>query len=618
MDAPQGRRTGQWLLPLLKVRIWLAEFVRHNQLQTTLVWAGIVGFLAGASSVAYRKLTDLIHALLTGHDLGHVETFRLLPDWQRLVTPAAGGALAGLTLLLGARLNRRKSSTDYMEAIVLGSGQLSSRSSFVKCASALFTIASSGSIGREGPLVQLAAVLASLTGRWARMTTARLRLLVACGAAGGIASAYNAPIGGALFVAEIVLGTLAMESFGPLVFSSVVATLTVRQFLGSNPLYEIPHTAVQIASNWEIVPHLALGLVLGLIAPWFLRSLRWSERAFAATALPTYARLALGGLIVGALSIKSPEVVGNGYSVVGELLHGGLLWKTVLLIVVLKFVATAATFGSGAVGGVFTPTLFAGASLGYLFGQGVDFIWPGHTQPVLSVFTLVGMGAFLSATTHAPIMAIIMLFEMTLDYDIILPLMLACVVSHYVATAIEPASIYSESLKRKGAAFVRQQLAAFRVADLMKRDPVTVGEVSSFAEVAENFLTNRFNYLYVVGDHHRFKGAISLHDVKNYLNEPELAHVVIARDIVREQFPVLGPDESLTDALNVFSRHDGERLPVMDNFEDRTLVGSISKTDLILALAEQSKPLSSTHEAATAGVATKVGPGDETEEDTSP
>ena len=471
MDAPQGRRTGQWLLPLLKVRIWLAEFVHHNQLQTTLIWAGVVGFLAGASSVAFRKLTDLIHALLTGHDLGHVETFRLLPDWQRLVIPAAGGGLAGLTLLLGARLNRRKSSTDYMEAIVLGSGQLSSRSSFVKCASALFTIASGGSIGREGPLVQLAAVLASLTGRWAKMTTARLRLLVACGAAGGIASAYNAPIGGALFVAEIVLGTLAMESFGPLVFSSVVATLTVRQFLGPAPLYDISIPTVRLLSNWEILPHLVLGLVAGLLAPWFLRGLRWSERAFAATALPTYARLALGGLIVGALSIKTPEVVGNGYSVVGELLQGGILWKSVLVILLFKLVATAATFGSGAVGGVFTPTLFTGASLGYIFGHGVDAFWPGHTQPVLSVFTLVGMGAFLAATTHAPIMAIIMLFEMTLDYEIILPLMLACVVAHYVATAFEPASIYSESLKRKGAAFVRQQLAALRVADTDEARP---------------------------------------------------------------------------------------------------------------------------------------------------
>ena len=347
-----------------------------------------------------------------------------------------------------------------------------------------------------------------------------------------------------------------------------------------------------------MIPHLLLGVVAGLLAPWFLRLLRASERWFAWTALPQWARLTLGGLIVGALAILHPEVCGNGYTVVDTLLHlhGSWLWQTVLAVLIFKLVATAATFGSGAVGGVFTPTIFVGASPGYLFGELVQHVWPG-TPPVLSVFTLVGMGAFLAATTHAPIMAIIMLFEMTLDYDIILPLMLACVVAHYTATAIEPASIYSESLKRKGAAFVRQQLAALRVQDLMKKDPVAVPEASRFAEIAENFLTNRFNYLYVVGDRRRFMGAISLHDIKNYLNDPELASIVIARDIVQEGFPTLALEESLTEALGVFSHHDGERLPVTSNFEDRTLVGSISKTDVLLALAEQSNPLSSTHEA---------------------
>ena len=601
MEAPQGRRTGNWLLPLLKLRIWVTDFAQHNELQTTLLWAGLVGFLAGTSSVAFRKLTDGMHWVLTHHGPGYVNTFRDLPWWQRLITPAIGGTLAGLTLYFGARLNRHKSSTDYMEAIVLGGGSISARSSFVKCASAAFTISSGGSIGREGPLVQLAAVLASITGRLSGMGTARLRLLVACGAAGGIASAYNAPIGGALFVAEIILGTLSMESFGPLVFSSVIATLTVRQFLSTDPLYEIALPLVKLHSNWEILPHLLLGLVAGLVAPWFLRSLHWSERAFAATTLPPYARLALGGLIVGALSILRPEVVGNGYSVVNQLLHGGYLQQgvtVVLVVLLLKLLATDATFGSGAVGGVFTPTLFAGASIGYIFGTGVLAVWPGHTIPVLNVFTLVGMGAFLAATTHAPIMAIIMLFEMTLDYDIILPLMLACVIAHYTSSALEPASIYSESLKRKGAAYFRQQLASLRVVDLMKKNPVSVGEVSRFTEIAETFLTNRFNYLYVVGNDHMFKGAISLHDVKNYLNTPELASIIIARDIVREPFPTVAPEESLTDALNVFSRHDGERLPVMNNFEDRTLVGSISKTDVLLALAEQSRPLSDAQKAA--------------------
>ncbi len=604
-EAPQGRRTGNWLLPLLKLRIWVAGYADKNETPITLVWAGVVGFLAGGSSVAFRKLTEGLLWLLTQHHGAPVEVFRQLPAWQRVATPAIGGFLAGMALLLGARLNRRRSSTDYMEAIVVGTGQISARSSFVKIASAAFSISSGGSIGSEGPLVQLAAVLASMFGRLLKMPTARLRLLVACGAAGGIASAYKAPIGGALFVAEIVLGTLAMESFGPLVFSSVIAMLTVKQVLGNDPLYEIVMPTVQINSNWEMIPHLALGLVAGLAAPPFLRGLRASERLFARTGLPQWGRLTLGGLAVGALAILHPEVCGNGYSVIDTLLHlhGDWLWQMVVAILACKLLATAATFGSGAVGGVFTPTLFTGASVGYLFGEGVQHVWPG-TPPVLSVFTLVGMGAFLSATTHAPIMAIIIVYEMTRDYDIILPLMLACVVAHYTATAIEPASIYSESLKRKGAAFVRQQLAALRVADLMRKDPVAVPEVSRFAEIAESFLTNRNNYLYVVGHDRKFTGAISLHDIKSYLNDPELANIVIARDIVQEGFPTLAPEESLSEALGVFSHHDGERLPVTSNFEDRTLVGSISKTDVLLALAEQSSPLSSTHETV------KDGPGD--------
>ena len=181
----------------------------------------------------------------------------------------------------------------------------------------------------------------------------------------GIASAYNTPIGGALFVAEVILGSLSMESFGPLVFSSVVATLTVRQFLGSNPLYEISmHDMVKLGSNWEIIPHLLLGLTAGLAAPWFLRGLRWSEKLFAATKLPPPLRLALGGLVVGALATAYPQVCGNGYSVINDLLHGNWLWKGVLAVLVFKLLATAATFGSGAVGGVFTRRSLPGRAWG--------------------------------------------------------------------------------------------------------------------------------------------------------------------------------------------------------------------------------------------------------------
>lgn len=579
-SVPPFRRE---IVPLLRLRVFLTELFRLNELQVTLFWAGVIGFLGAVSSVAFRRLTDLVHWLLTHQHGGLVESFAHLPPWQRVFTPAIGGLIAGGIMYLGMRLSRKKVSTDYMEAIVLGDGVVPARLSLVKCTSALFTVASGGSIGREGPLVQLSAMLASVVGRARRAPTVQLRLLVACGAAAGIASAYNAPIGGAMFVSEIVLGSMAMETFGPLVFASVVATLTVRQFLGGNPLYEIP--VIRLETSWEILPHLLLGLLAGLAAPLFLRLLRASERGFAFLHLPAYARMALGGLIVGCLAYWHPEVCGNGYSTVTQILHSDWLWQTLLVVFVFKLVATAATFGSGAVGGVFTPTLFAGACLGYVFGHGTAALWPGPIAP--AAFTLVGMGAFLAATTHAPIMAIVMLFEMTLDYEIIMPLMLACVVAHYTCRAFEPQSIYNESLKRKGAGLFRAELAAMHVADLMKKDPLSVPETADFAQIAETFITHRFNYLYVVNTDGAFRGAVSLHDIKRYLNQPDLAELVIARDVVQVAFPTVHPEQSLSDALSRFTEKGSERLPVLDNDENRRLIGSISKSDILLALAEQ-------------------------------
>jgi CIC family chloride channel protein len=277
--------------------------------------------------------------------------------------------------------------------------------------------------------------------------------------------------------------------------------------------------------------------------------------------------------------------------VVNAVLRGQWLWEGLLVILAWKLVATAATFGSGAVGGVFTPTLFVGACMGSLFAQGMHWIWPGPAI-MPEAFVIVGMGALLAATTHAPIMAIIMLFELTLDYQIILPLMLACVVAHYTCLAFEQNSIYAESLRRKGAGRFEQRLTGLTVADLMKPNPVAVRESADFQAIAECFVAHRFSNLYVIDAEGIFLGAISLHDIKDYLHQRELAAVVTASDIMRVEFPTITPDEVLTTALERFATHDGERLPVTTTGIERRLVGSISKTDLILALAERTKPAS--------------------------
>lgn len=573
------------LLRLLRWRVWVVEKLQPTEWQLTLAWAAVAGFLGALASQGFRRGADLIHHALTGSDSGIVDSFRALPVPVRVVLPAFGGLLAGAILLAGKRIAPGQSSTDYMEAILIGNGRVPVRSSLVKSTAALFSIASGGSIGREGPMVQLSAVLASWVGRWREFSRQRLRLLVACGAAAGIASAYNAPIAGSFFVAEIILGTIAMESLGPLVVAAVAATLTTRGLSDAHTLYQVPPFTLH--SAWEMGPYIVLGMLAGTVAPLFLRSLRSAEHVFAQSGLPVMARLAVGGLIVGVLAAGVPEVCGNGYSVVVSILNGGLGWKMLLLVFACKWLATAASFGSGAPGGAFTPTLFMGASFGFLFGHAVHAIWPSAAidpQP----FALVGMGAFLSAATQAPVMAVIMLFEMTLSYDIILPLMLCAVIAYYAARGLSAGSLYSESLEKKAAAEPEPMRGPGAVRDLMKANPPAVKLTARFDEVARLFLDASFGNLYVVDDFGRFIGAVSLNDIKPYLSDPEIAAHVIASDLVREDFASVAPDQTLAEALRSFAQYDGQRLPVVEKV-DTKLVGSLAKNDLLLAVAEQAQ-----------------------------
>ena len=407
----QPQRTLSPLLRgLLRLKFWLAEHLRLSERHVTLIWAALIGVLGALASEGFRKSSEILQRFATGSNSGIISSFGRLSWWQRLAVPTAGGLLAGLTLWFGNRLFasvRQKTTTDYMEAIVVGSGIISVRASIVKSVSALFSISTGTSIGREGPLVQLSSLVASLVGRIRRFPIPQRRHLVACGAAAGIASAYKAPIAASLFVAEIILGTVVVESLGPLILASVVAAF-VSQFLsGSEPLYKSP--GFDLHTRWEIIPLSCVGIVLGFLAPAYLRFLRLAERLFSKIDIPVPFKLALGGAIVGSLAILNPEVCGNGQGLLRSLFHQNWLWDGILAIVLLKLVATASAFGSGVVGGVFTPTLFIGAAIGVLYGQMILLVAPGlRADPAMYGF--VGMGSFIAATTGAPVMAILMAF----------------------------------------------------------------------------------------------------------------------------------------------------------------------------------------------------------------
>ncbi len=567
---------------LLRLRVWLTERFRPSETLITYLWAGIVGCLGGASGPLFRWACDQVQQVLVGNDKNLVEAASDLPNWRRVAVPTLGGLLAGLVLVWGRRLTRGERAADYMESVTIGDGVIRTGPTLVKVVSSIASIASGGSIGREGPMVQLAAMFASRVGRWVRFPRARLRLMVACGAAAGIASAYNAPIGGALFVAEIVLGSIAMESFGPLLFASFMATVLARAFVGVAPLLGVQ--GFELVSFGELFCYLGLGLLAGALAPLFLWLLEASTRLFARLPLPIWARMALGGLIVGLITIQHPYVWGNGQGALRVILHTDWLWGALLTLLAFKLVATASTVGSGAVGGVFTPTLLVGAVIGALVGNAVHAFAPEHTG-LPHHYALVGAGAFLAATTHAPLMAILILFDMTLAHEIVLPLMLACVGAYLVSQALHETGIYAvprKALQQEPPA--REHLEALRECDLMRPDPPRIRDTARFSEILDAFVANRHNNLYVVDAAGAFCGVIPLHEIKPLLNDPDLHRLTIAHDFLREEFPRVRPQTRLDEAVAIFTAHPIERLPVVG--ERGEILGSLSKTDVLLTLAQ--------------------------------
>ncbi len=563
---------------LLKLRTRAQTLFRLSDAHTMLVWSVIVGIGGAFATIAFRQGIELIQYALSGSSGSFVAMAKRLPWHIRFWLPAAGGFLAGCVLLIAKRGDPKNGNADYMEAVALGDGVVPVKQSLWRSLSSLLTIGSGGSIGREGPMVQLAALAASLVGRFAHFDPPRLRLLVACGAAAGITSAYNAPIAGAFFVCEIVLGSIAMQSFGPVVVASVVANITMREFSGYKPPYEMP--VFPAVTGPEVLLFVALGLLCGAAAPQFLRLLDGSKAAFARLPVPLPVRLALGGLAVGVISIWVPAVWGNGYSVVNAILHAPWTWQALVAVLLFKLLATAATAGSGAVGGIFTPTLFVGAVCGSLFGLAMHALLPGHTSAAYA-YAMVGMGAFLAGATQAPLMAILMIFEMTLSYQVMLPLMVSCVVAHFAARALGRASMYELTLRRHDDDQQRARLKTTQMRELIQPAATVVPLTASVAEMTRIFLEYPVKYLYVTDEAGRFRGAVALKDITSDLLDKRDTTDKTAAHYVHTPFPLLTPDMPIGVALEHFMAFQGERLPVIESAAEPTLAGVVYKTSLL-------------------------------------
>jgi CIC family chloride channel protein len=432
------------------------------------------------------------------------------------------------------------------------------------------------------------------------MPAHRLKILVGCGAAAGLAATYNIPIGGALFAMEVILGNFALEIFGPIVASSVVATLIARSLAGNAPLYAAPDYA--LTSGWEMLLYVGLGIVGAVASIVFMAGVRLGSRLFALLGrshlLPRPFQPVAGMALVGVLALFVPLAIGRSYTLINLALAGELKLSpglpqqlTIFLLLGLalaKLAATALTRGGGGSGGLFTPSLAFGALVGGAYGFWMHSLWPEIASPY-GAYAAVGMAAVMAGTSHAPISAILILFEFTGNYDLILPVMVASILSSLVARRLHPASMYTEPLHRRGVELPWRMeeavLAGLKAETLRRADPHTLRPGDYYGDVVEKFLSTRRQRLFVVGDDGKLLGAISLHDIKHALDHPETLTAVVAHDLMLPVERTIHKDERLHRATEFFAHSDFERMPVVDG--DGEFLGVIAKRDLLAVYAQE-------------------------------
>ncbi|MDH7574008.1 MAG: chloride channel protein, partial [Clostridia bacterium] len=400
-----------------------------NRTNVAVILAVIIGIGAGLFACIFRQMIALAQGLFfgQGQTLG-----AWLGDAWVIVIPALGGLLVGPLTHFLAREAKGHGVPEVMESVSLRGGRIRLRVIAVKALASATCIGSGGSVGREGPIIQMGSAIGSSIGQILRVPEPMLRTLVACGAAAGIAATFNTPIAGVIFALEIILGEFTASNFGLLVVSSVTASLLSRVLLGDNPAFAVP-AYYQLHHPVELLFYVFLGLAAGAVGAAFTRLLYFLEDFFDKIKyLPAYLQPAVGGLALGLIGWKLPQIFGIGYETVSLALAGELTLGLLIILLLAKLVATSLTLGSGGSGGIFAPSLFMGAMLGGLWGTLIHTVYPQLTAPS-GAYSLVGMGAVVAATTQAPIQAILIVFEMTRDYRIILPLMMACVVGTFIA-----------------------------------------------------------------------------------------------------------------------------------------------------------------------------------------
>jgi CIC family chloride channel protein len=557
-------------------REFLAQLPGVSQRFWVLVVA--VGVVSGLGSELLLDLLALVTRLVWGGGPTVLESFERATSVQRVVVPALGGLLVTGAMLAVRRRLGGHGTAGIIEAIWIHQGRLQFGRALLRGVVSVVAVGMGASLGREGALLQTGAAAGSWLADKLGVTRRQARLLVACGAASGISAAYNVPIGGALFGLEVLLGSFALELFGPVVVSCVTATIIARVIAGDAPSYVIPAFHVIRAS--DLLAGIALAPVLGVASAFFVKVMGWVEvQLYRVPHGPARFLPPLGMALVGVGAIWFPQLLGNGYDTIQASLLGQLPVALLLTLPFLKLAATAVCAGVGIPGGLFTPSLFFGALLGSGLGGLLQ-----HAFPSIGVssgaFALVGMASVLAGTTHAAVSAVLIIFELTGNYGIILPLMVSSAIAAAVSRAIEPDSLYTAPLRRRGVKLPElprpEWLKTTPVSALLSHEAERCEPGTPFQTLLPRLLALPAGQdLYVVNASGQLLGIIAIDALKGTIPDESLLSMIVAADVMDEEVPPITSSMTLSEVAARFAEADLERLPVVD--EGRRLVGTVSK-----------------------------------------
>ena len=546
--------------------------------------AVVIGLLGGLGAVGFRWLITFFQGLFYGPNPDLIKALAEQSWIYRIILPGLVGLVVGPLIYFLAKEAKGHGVPEVMDAVALKGGIIRKRIVAIKSLASALSIAAGGSVGREGPIVQIGSAIGSTVGQLFKMSPNRMRVMVGCGAAAGIAATFNAPVAGMVFALEIILGEFAIPVFSPIVISAVMATAVSRHYLGDSPAFHVPH--YMITSAWEFLFHGFLGVLAGAVAASFTTILYKVEDLFDAWTFPEYLKTPVAGFVLGLTGLALPWIMGVGYEGIEAALAGQLAWYILLSLAVVKILATSLTIGGGMSGGIFAPSLFIGAMLGGAIGHLANIVFPDAAGLPIA-YVIVGMAGVVAGTTHGPMSAFLILFEMTGDYKIILPLMIGTILATVTAGWIRRESIYTLKLIRRGVDIRAGKevglLRSIRVDQVMTTEVDAAPEDMTLGVFIDKVIHSKFTSFPVVDHGGMLVGVIGYADYADLGFDEALRDVVVVKELASRKVVTVNPEDDLETALKRLSDRDLNILPVVASEDSPKLVGVISERDIVSA-----------------------------------